>query len=40
MVLPLDVNENSLPKFGIKDIHFYNNKVIMFKCLELNTIIF
>lgn len=41
MVLTLDVNENSLPKFGIIDnIYLYNNKVIMFKCLQLNTIIF
>lgn len=41
MVLTLDVNVNSLPKFGIIDnIYLYNNKVIMFKCLQLNTIIF
>jgi len=39
MILTLDVNQNSLPEFGIiNDIYFYNNTAVVFKCLKLNTI--
>lgn len=39
MVLTLDVNQDSLPEFGIiNDIYFYNNTVVVLKYLKLNTI--
>jgi len=41
MVLTLSIKENVLPKFCIIRAHFlYNNKYVMFKCLELDTIVF
>lgn len=41
MVLTLDINENNLPKFGIiDDIYICYNKVIIFQCLSVKTIIF
>jgi hypothetical protein len=37
MILTLDVNQNSLPEFSIiNDVYFYNNTVVVFKCLKLN----
>lgn len=40
-VLTLNIHENELPTFCIIDhIFLYNNKVVMFKCSELYTIIF
>lgn len=41
MVLTLDINENSLSKFGLIDaIYHCNNKVVVFQCCLLSTIIF
>lgn len=41
MVLTLDINENSLPKFGVIDaIYLCNNRVVVFQCCLLSTIIF
>ncbi|KAF0700218.1 MULE domain-containing protein, partial [Aphis craccivora] len=41
MVLTLDIDENNLPKFGIiDDIYLCNNKIIVFRCLSIKTIIF
>jgi len=41
MVLTFDIDENNLPKFGIIDeIYLCNNKVIIFQCLSVKTIIF
>lgn len=40
-VLTLNIHENELPTFCIiEHIYVYNNEVVLFKCLELNTIMF
>lgn len=41
MVFTLDIDENNLLKFGIiDDIYLCNNKVTIFQCLLVKTIIF
>ncbi|CAI6367270.1 unnamed protein product [Macrosiphum euphorbiae] len=41
MVLALNIQENELPKFCIiEQIFLYNNKYVIFKCSELETIMF
>lgn len=41
MVLTLSIEENELPKFCIiEHIILYDSKYVMYKCLELDTILF
>lgn len=41
LVFVLDVYENELPIFEvIKDLILYNNTLVIFKCICINTVIF